>query len=143
MIEMHMIPERQRGFTLVELMVTVTIIAILSRIAYLSYTKQTIKGNRSAAEAQLVQMAQAEERWYATHDTYSSSASSLGYTQSPPNGTAIYSLAVNSASNTAYTLIADPSTPAQLNKTDGKLKLDSTGKKTWDSANDGSYSSTW
>jgi type IV pilus assembly protein PilE len=139
---------KQHGFTLVEMMVTVAVIALLSRIAYMSYIKQTIKGNRDSAEGALVQMAAAQERWYSTNDVYSSSTTSLkamgSPTVSPPNGTAIYTLQVvsSTASTTGYTLEADP-VSTQINKTDGKIRLDSTGKKTWDSANNGTYSSSW
>ena len=49
--------KRQAGFTLIELMMTVAIVAILARIAYPSYLQYIIRANRSAAEAQMMEIA--------------------------------------------------------------------------------------
>jgi type IV pilus assembly protein PilE len=139
-----MASRRQRGFTLIELMVAVAIIAILSRIAYSSYIKQVIKSNRTDAESTLTQAAQSMERWYATHDTYPLTIASTGYTQSPVTGTAIYNLSfVGTPTATTYTLQATPvTTGSSLNKTDGFLQLKQDGSKCWDKDNSGSCSST-
>ena len=42
-------PRSARGFTLIELMVTVGIVAILATIAYTSYSSFIIKSRRAAA----------------------------------------------------------------------------------------------
>lgn len=124
--------KKQGGFTLVELMVAVALVAILTRIAYVAYTKQTIKGNRNAAESGLLQMAQAQERWYSTHDVYTSNASSLAFTYWPQTGTSIYTLAVvsGSASSTAFLLRATPKS-GTINSSDGSLTLKSDGSQCW------------
>jgi type IV pilus assembly protein PilE len=61
---------RQRGFTLLELMVVVTIVAILAGIAYASYSQHVIKSRRAAAATCLQQGAQLMERHYTTSLTY-------------------------------------------------------------------------
>lgn len=64
--------QRQKGFTLLELMVTVAIIAIIAAVAYPAFTKSAMKGRRADAKASLNQHAQALERCYATYGLYNS-----------------------------------------------------------------------
>lgn len=61
---------RAGGFTLIELMVTVGIIAILSTIAYASYSSFITKSRRAAAATCLQERAQFLERFYTTNLSY-------------------------------------------------------------------------
>jgi len=54
--------KRQRGFTLIELMIVVAIVGILSAIAYPSYGEYMRKGHRASARAALLQAAHWQER---------------------------------------------------------------------------------
>lgn len=58
------------GFTLIELMITVAIIAILAAIAYPSYVNHVTKTRRAAATACLMEAAQYMERHYTTKLSY-------------------------------------------------------------------------
>lgn len=58
------------GFTLLELMIVVAIVAILSTIAYASYRNQVVKSRRAAATTCLQERAQFMERYYTTNMTY-------------------------------------------------------------------------
>ncbi len=58
------------GFSLIELMVAVAVVAILSAIAIPSYSAYVVRGQRAAAKAVLLQTAQAMERYYTANGSY-------------------------------------------------------------------------
>lgn len=62
------------GFTLVELVVAVAIIALLMAIAIPSYTNYVVKSNRAEARVTISNVAQALERCYSRHASYSDTA---------------------------------------------------------------------
>lgn len=61
---------RSRGFTLIELMIAVAIIAILAAVALPGYQSHVRKSRRTVAAACLQEMAQQMERRYTTQMTY-------------------------------------------------------------------------
>jgi type IV pilus assembly protein PilE len=62
--------KQARGFTLVELMITVAIIGILAAIAYPSYTNSLVKGTRANAKSVLLDIAQKEQAYLLDTRTY-------------------------------------------------------------------------
>jgi type IV pilus assembly protein PilE len=69
-----------RGFTLVELMVTIVIITILTSIAVPTYQAQVRKSRRTEAKTTALDAAAREERYYATQNSYTADTGQLGYT---------------------------------------------------------------
>jgi type IV pilus assembly protein PilE len=75
----------QRGFTLVELVITMVIAAILAAIAIPSYSSYILKSRRTEAKSALLNMASLEERFFSTNNAYSTDPGTLGY----PAGTTV------------------------------------------------------
>lgn len=65
------------GFTLIELMITVAVIAILAAIAYPSYLDQVRKGRRAEGRDALLAIAQAQERYYTVNGSYATNLTNL------------------------------------------------------------------
>src|SRR6266511_2814437 len=59
---------KPNGFTLIELIVTVAIVAILARIAYPIYQDQVTRARRAEGKAALLKAAQLQERNYVNGD---------------------------------------------------------------------------
>ncbi|WP_093135851.1 type IV pilin protein [Variovorax sp. OK605] len=68
-------PSRARGFTLIELMVTVAIVAILAAIAYPSYRDYVLRGRIVDASNGLSVMRANMERYFQDNRTYLSTGS--------------------------------------------------------------------
>ena len=72
-------PFGQSGFTLVELMVVVVIVAVLGSIAIPGYTDYVARARRETAQQQLLEIASRQEQFFMDNKTYASSLASLGY----------------------------------------------------------------
>jgi len=94
----------KNGFTLVELMVTCTIIAILMVIAVTLYTTQVRKGRRSDALNTLFSMSLAQERYRSANTTYGTLAQVWAGVTASTGG--YYTLSISNVSASAYTLTA-------------------------------------
>jgi type IV pilus assembly protein PilE len=129
----------QHGFTLIEMMITVVVLALIAAVAYPSYTRYVVRANRQAAQTELVQMANLQEKIYLNSNAYSASvttaydgtsAGGLGKT-SGLTSDGKYTLTVSpTTSGQIFTLTATPvTTGTQAN--DGVISITSTGIKTW------------
>jgi len=120
-----------RGFTLIELMIVVAVVAILAAVAIPSYAEHVRKSRRAQAKADLVEVAQLMERYHTVQNTY------VGYTlpsnQSPRDGTAQYTVSLGNQTASTFTLTATPGTNQSKDKC-GTMTLDQAGRKTPDHA---------
>jgi len=96
---------RERGFTLIELMITVVIVAILAAIAFPSYQRYVLRSHRVEAQALLSEAAARQERYYSQNNAYASTAAALNMT-SNVSALQYYSLAISNVTDTTYTLTA-------------------------------------
>ena len=67
-------PRVDRGFTLIELMVTVAIVAILLAVALPSFQNQMRKGHRSEAQSEMMDIANRQEQFLLANRTYMNAA---------------------------------------------------------------------
>lgn len=138
------------GFTLIEVMIAVAVLAILSALAYPSYLQYVNKGRRSDAKAALLQIQLAEEKWRANNTSYTTALSSLGFTATVVGGVNVfyspdqfYTLSASGASATAYTATATH-TGVQTSDTDCKtLSINQDGDQTSTNSSDAASSGCW
>ncbi len=127
-------PVRRRGFTLIELIVTVAIIGILAAVAYPSYLDYVRRGNRSAAQTFMMTIAQRQEQYLLTNRSYAIvSATALAdlALAAPPETVGRYTFTVTgTVSPPTYLITATPSTSQAVANKFGTLTLSSDGTKT-------------
>jgi type IV pilus assembly protein PilE len=120
---------RQRGFTLLELMVVLVIVAILAALAVSSYKEQVRKSRRTEAYNLVGQMQLQLERWRAENPCYGPIGNSGGCPA--PTFTASGTYPAIPTTSSYYTIAVPPA-----NATATSYSITATRKSTTDQAND-------
>lgn len=136
---------RNRGFTLIELMIVVLIIGVLAAIAWPQYTQYVLDSNRSTCAARMVELQNNMERYFTENQSYQDGSGGPAVTDffpsancPPDQSNPAYTLSITSAATT-YTLTATPQ-GRQTNDGCGNLTLDETGDK---GASGGTVNQCW
>lgn len=120
----------EKGFTLIELMITVAVVAILAAIAYPSYTEYVMRARRTEGQNLLNDAAARQERWRAQNGTYADEVAKLKLPNEAKSQNSYYQLELSKADNDGgYTLTAKRIGAQKSDTKCGELTLDATGKK--------------
>jgi len=138
---------RNSGFTLVEAMITMVVIAILASIAYPSYMQSVRKSKRTDAYSALTKAAINLERFFGTNGTYTTDTSQLRLTISAgtaysDNGHYIVTVAAGATGIGSSYVINANAVAGDMQADDTgctALSLDSLGRRTPDPTTSGCW----
>ncbi|MEJ2629863.1 MAG: type IV pilin protein [Acidihalobacter sp.] len=124
----------QGGFSLIELMITLLVFAIIVAFAYPNYQNYVRKTHRTAAKTALLEAASREERYFSTNNVYSNSLTQLGYPATldvPTGGSPYYRVTLGLNAASGYVVTATPlAGSGQTNDTEcGNFTLNGLGQK--------------
>ena len=123
----------QRGFTLIELMITVAIVAILASVAYPSYTQYVVRSQRSAIQSFMYSVANKQEQQLLDARSYAASLGALNLSV-PTDQAGRYTVTVTADMATtppSYLITATPiGTQLSADTRCGTLTLNHLGVKT-------------
>lgn len=135
--------KRNQGFTLIELMIVVAIVAILAAIALPSYQESVRKTKRVEAQAELLDVAQRLQRFKIANFSFAPLVNgvevpvTLAQVQHsgilPPQGEALYELVLSDVTATSWVLTAQPIVGEQMEH-DGVICLNHRGQRFWSKA---------
>ena len=112
------------GFSLLELLITLAIVAILASITIPSYNGLVAKSRRSDAMSTLVLIQLAQERWRSQHRSYAPALDKLGWFPESLDG--YYQLRITRADENNFLLLAEPA-GSQQSDVCGALAIDANG----------------
>ncbi len=126
------------GFTLLELMIVVVIVALLAGLAMYNYNKYGFRARRADGKEMLMRVASAQERYFTNFNSYADTMAKLGFAATGPCATLGASekcyYVVTTANGTtgdtqSYLLSATPQAPSQNGDACGVLQINNTGQK--------------
>lgn len=121
----------QRGFTLVELLIVMAVVAILAAIAYPSYTEHIMRSHRRAAQSQMMDIANRQQQFLLANRMYATQVDLQASGYALPADVAdryTYSVAVAGGGAVAPTFTIT-FTPKGAQSGDGSLTLNNEGVK--------------
>ena len=119
-----------KGFTLIELMIVVAVVAILAAVVLPSYREYIRKGRRAEAMQAVGEVRLALERWRAENPSYLGCGATC---TSVTTATTFYTINLSGEDPISYTLTATPA-GAQIGDRCGNLVVTRATKPTWSTA---------
>ncbi len=122
--------KQELGFSLLELLIVMALVAILGVISYPLYTSHLVKARRSQAEVALMYLASQLETFFSLQSTYQG-ASVQSLEVNPYTDGHFYQLSIQSATESGYVIAATPlNSQAKEDPACGGLFLNELGEKT-------------
>ncbi|NIS91297.1 MAG: prepilin-type N-terminal cleavage/methylation domain-containing protein [Woeseiaceae bacterium] len=138
----HTRNSRHGGFSLLELLVVVAIVAMLSAFAYPSYMNYVVNTKRTAATTMLMRIADRQQQFFMDNKRYANALTELGYatafvwvsdngnTVPPGDADAVYAFGLANITPTQYLAFAAPIGQQQIRDTKcAALTIDHAGAK--------------
>lgn len=120
---------KNKGFTLIELMIVVVIVGILSSIALPSYQQYVRKANRADGMSAIQMILDAQERYYADHISYTADLTKLGLADPYITPEGHYSIKASVCGGSLTTCVELTATAQGGQVKDGNLVANTQGKK--------------
>jgi type IV pilus assembly protein PilE len=133
---------KQKGITLIELMVVVAIIAIIAAFAYPSYERYVVRAKRAVAQNALLQVADRQQQFFMDNKQFAANLTNLGFAANPyvvdddgsatvaSDTNAVYSVSLSNVTATTWTATAAPVQGQLSRDTDcGSLTITQAGAK--------------
>ncbi|MFK8015410.1 MAG: type IV pilin protein [Gammaproteobacteria bacterium] len=119
-------PSRQHGYTLMELLITVSIITIVTSIALPSYQNHVMRSHRTDAMGALLRVANAQEKFYLQNNSYTGDLAELNITGTESG---YYDLTIADADVNGFTATATASSggPQENDSKCQNFTIDATG----------------
>lgn len=108
MCKLQSVMRKLRGITLIELLIVIVIIGIMASIAYPQYREFAARAKRVEAKAALLQIAQQQETFYLSNNSFTNDMTNLGFSGSSNviTDSESYSVSVTSADSSNFTAVA-------------------------------------
>lgn len=119
---------RNRGFTLIELVIVMAVLAVLAAVAVNAYRDYVLESNRTEAMSALTELAQRQEEYFGNRQAYTGSLSTLNVSATTDNG--LYQLSIEASATTSYTLRATPIDTQVQDQDCEWFELNSLGQRT-------------
>ena len=111
-------------------MVVVAVVAILAAIGFPAYLDQMQKTRRAEGKVMLMEIMNAQEKYYTVNNTYSTNLAAVGYSGTVQSENGFYTITAAACGSGISSCVTLTATAGTAQSSDGDLTLDSTGAKT-------------
>ncbi|TDX97924.1 type IV pilin protein [Thiohalophilus thiocyanatoxydans] len=136
--------QNNQGFTLIEIMITLMVIAVLASIAVPAYNSMKQQSNRSDAVSALTRVAQLQERWYSNKGTYADNLTTIGMSSTTSKeGHYDLSLTFDDTEPDEFVVTATATGPQKDDENCRTFSLDQAGRKTSEDSDGNASTGCW